>query len=175
MQPMKLPVAGHHRTSKLWNCQFLDFTMYPAYESASCLSPQGIWRNNWHTSFMTVSCLFCACTDFLLQVPLYNIHVTCLLKACCVMLGTITYSDIGETDVSVMSDIGAFDVNYSCIVSVILNWLWLPNCCKWHKVIKVIAIWVNTHIKIDLETDISAMCPLSLDHSCSCNRDRGEL
>jgi hypothetical protein len=39
------------------------------------------------------------------------------------MLGTITYSDIGETDVSVMSDIGAFDVNYSCIVSVILNWL----------------------------------------------------
>jgi len=59
---------------------------------------------------MTVSCLLCA------QVPLYDIQVTCLRKACCVMLGKITYSDIGETDISAMSVIGACDVNDSCIV-----------------------------------------------------------
>jgi hypothetical protein len=32
------------------------------------------------------------------------------------MLGKITYFDIGKTDISVMSDIGAGDVNDSCIV-----------------------------------------------------------
>jgi hypothetical protein len=32
------------------------------------------------------------------------------------MLGKITYSEIGETDISVMIDIGACDVNDSCIV-----------------------------------------------------------
>jgi len=65
---------------------------------------------------MTFSCLLFVRTDFILQVPLYDIQVTCLHKACCVMLGKITYSDIGETDISVMSDIGACDVNDSCIV-----------------------------------------------------------
>lgn len=65
---------------------------------------------------MTISYLLCVCTDFLLQVPLYDVQVTCLHKACCVMLGKITYSDTGETDISVMSDIGACGVNDSCIV-----------------------------------------------------------
>lgn len=65
---------------------------------------------------MTVSCLLCVCTDFVLQVPLYDIQVTCLHKACCVMLGRITYFDIRETDISAMFDIGACDVNDSCIV-----------------------------------------------------------
>jgi hypothetical protein len=54
--------------------------------------------------------------DFLLQLPLYDIQATCLQKAYCVMLGKITYSDIGETDISMMSVIGACDVYDSCIV-----------------------------------------------------------
>jgi len=82
---------------------------------------------------MTISCLLCVCTDFLLQVPLYDIQATCLHKAYCVMLGKITYSDNGETDISVMSDIGACVVYDSCIVWVIMNWLSLPNSFKGHK------------------------------------------
>lgn len=54
-------------------------------------------------------------------------------KACCDMLGTITYSDIGETDISVMSDIGAYNVYDSYIVCATVNWLSLPNSCKGHK------------------------------------------
>jgi hypothetical protein len=118
----------------------------PTCESTSSLTLWGIRHNNWHTSFMTVSCFLC------------------------VMLGIWTYSDIAKTDLSVMSDIGACDVNDSCIVYAIMNLLSSPNIFKGHKhfltkVIKVIAVCVSSHIRINVETDISAMYSVSMDHS----------
>jgi hypothetical protein len=46
MQPVRLPVVGHHKTSNLWNCQLLDIIGCQTYESATCVTPQGMQSVN---------------------------------------------------------------------------------------------------------------------------------